>query len=82
MKDKNAKYQKYKILHLTTGLYIKRQEFFDAVVYSIVTTPTIFEYKIPYKNMCNRIINRAIKDTEFYFCEEYDINEFEIIEIE
>ena len=81
MKDSKAKYQKYKILHLTTGSYIRKFTYIKLDRYYLSDDPSIFEYKIPYNNMCVGQINKAIRHfTNRY--KELTFNEFEIIEID
>jgi hypothetical protein len=82
MKNSKARYQKYKILHLTTGLYVHVSFIDNSPWYDLVDIPSIFKYKIPYKSMCIRRITKVIKDIKISYKIKYDINEFEIIEIE
>lgn len=80
MKDSKAKYQKYKILHLTTGSYVRKSH--TAGFYYLSDNPSIFEYKIPYKSMYFRRINKIIKSFVLISWEDFAFNEFEIIEID
>lgn len=80
--------QKYKILHIETGLYIN---YFtscgDYFIYCLSKTPYIFTYKVPYFSMFDRRLNKILKDYIYYpdnaldKCRKMDKCEFEIMEV-
>ena len=60
--------QKYKILHIETGLYVNYPNPNSVyITYILSNTPYIFSYKVPYFSMFDRRLNKIIKGNLIFY---------------